>query len=311
VNVFAWHVHGSWMTAFVQGAHRYLVPVLPDRGVDGRGRARTYEWPDTAVEVTPEEAADADVDVVVLQRPEELAGLATRWLGGRVPGRDLPAVYVEHNTPQGRIDDMRHPVADRRDLLLVHVTHFNRLMWDTGTTPTTVVEHGIVDPGHRYTGELGRLAVVINEARRRRRVTGTDLLARFDAVAPVDLFGMDADSLGGIDLPQAKLHDELARRRVYVHPFRWTSLGLSLLEAMHLGMPVVALGTTEVPEAIPGDVGVVSNRVDVLCDRAAELLADRNAAVDLGWSARAYARERYGLERFLRDWDAVFAEVVG
>jgi hypothetical protein len=299
------------MTGFVQGAHRYLVPVLPDRGADGRGRARTYEWPDTAVEVTPEEAADADVDVVVLQRPEELAGLATRWLGGRVPGRDVPAVYVEHNTPQGRIDDMRHPVADRRDLLLVHVTHFPRLRWDTGTTPTTVVEHGIVDPGHRYTGELERLAVVINEARRRRRVTGTDLLARFDAVAPVDLFGMDADSLGGIDLPQAKLHDELARRRVYVHPFRWTSLGLSLLEAMHLGMPVVALGTTEVPEALPGDVGVVSNRVDVLCDRAAELLADRDAAADLGWSARAYARERFGLERFLRDWDAVFAEVVG
>jgi glycosyltransferase involved in cell wall biosynthesis len=311
VNVFAWHVHGSWMTAFVQGAHRYLVPVLPDRGADGRGRARTYEWPDSAVEVTPEEAAETDVDVVVLQRPEELTGLATRWLGGRVPGRDVPAVYVEHNTPQGRIDDMRHVAADRRDLLLVHVTHFNRLMWDTGTTPTEVVEHGIVDPGHRYTGELQRLAVVINEARRRRRVTGTDLLPRFDAVAPVDLFGMDADSLGGIDLPQGKLHAELARRRVYVHPFRWTSLGLSLLEAMHLGMPVVALGTTEVPEALPGDVGVVSNRVDVLCDRAAELLADRDAAVDLGWSARAYARERYGLERFLRDWDAVFAEVVG
>jgi hypothetical protein len=49
----------------------------------------------------------------------------------------------------------------------------------------------------------------------------------------------------------------------------------------------------------------------VLCDRAAELLADRDAAADLGWSARAYARERFGLERFLRDWDAVFAEVVG
>ena len=54
---------------------------------------------------------------------------------------------------------------------------------------------------------------------------------------------MDAASLGGIeDLPQDELHAELARRRVYLHPIRWTSLGLSLLEAMHLGMPVVALG---------------------------------------------------------------------
>ena len=47
------------------------------------------------------------------------------------------------------------------------------------------------------------------------------------------------------DLPQHRMHDEMARRRVYLHPLRWTSLGLSLLEAMHLGMPVVAVATTE------------------------------------------------------------------
>src|ERR671925_48482 len=80
---------------------------------------------------------------------------------------------------------MRHPAADRPDLLLVHVTHFNALFWDAGSTPTRVIEHGIVDPGHRYTGELPRAAVVINEARRRARVTGTDLLDRFGAPARV------------------------------------------------------------------------------------------------------------------------------
>src|SRR3712207_7592364 len=51
------------------------------------------------------------------------------------------------------------------------------------------------------------------------------------------------------DPPQAAMHAELARRRVYVHPVRWTSPGLSLLEAMHLGLPVVALATTEAVEA--------------------------------------------------------------
>ena len=30
------------------------------------------------------------------------------------------------------------------------------------------------------------------------------------------------------DLPQSQMHAELARRRVYVHLTRWTSLGLSL-----------------------------------------------------------------------------------
>src|ERR671938_804 len=64
--------------------------------------------------------------------------------------------------------------------------------------------------------------------------------------------------------PQHELHGEMARRRAYLHPIRWTSLGLSLLEAMHLGMPVVALGTTEVHEAVPPEAGVVSTRLDVL-----------------------------------------------
>jgi len=309
MRVLLWHVHGAWTTAFVHGEHEYTVPVVPDHGPDGVGIARTYSWPVGVRELSPDELRDEEFDVVVLQRPRELEHLAERWLGRR-PGRDLPAVYVEHNAPQGRIADMRHPAADRPDLLLVHVTHFNALFWDAGSTPTRVVEHGIVDPGMRYTGELPRAAVVINEARRRARVTGTDLLDRFAEAAPLDLFGMDAGSLGGIeDLPQADLHDEIARRRVYLHPIRWTSLGLSLLEAMHLGMPVVALGTTEAHEAIPAEAGAVSTRLDVLEDAVRRLVADPEEARARGAAARAAALERYGLERFLADWDDVLKGV--
>jgi glycosyltransferase involved in cell wall biosynthesis len=311
VRVLLWHVHGSWTTSFVQGPHEYLLPVLPDRGPDGRGRARTWDWPTGAIEVTPAEAAEADVDVVLLQRPHELDGLAEEWLGGRRPGRDVPCVYVEHNAPQGRIADMRHPAAGRDDLVLCHVTHFNDLFWDAGGTPTRVIEHGVVDPGARWSGEVPRAAVVINEARRRQRVTGTDLLDRFarDDV-PIDLFGMDAGSLGGIeDVPQHRLHDEMARRRLYLHPIRWTSLGLSLIEAMHLGMPVVALATTEAPEAVPPEAGVVSTRVDVLADAARGFLADHDRARAAGEAARRFALERYGLPRFLADWDRLLEEV--
>lgn len=310
MNVLLWHVHGSWTTAFVQGGHTVLLPVLPGRGPDGRGRAQTWEWPANAVEVTPQQAADAEVDVVIVQRPEELERLAPQWLGGRRPGKDLPAIYLEHNAPQGRIADMRHPAADRPDLTLVHVTHFNALFWDAGSTRTEVIEHGIVDPGARYSGELPHAAVVINEARRRHRVTGTDLLRRFEQAAPIDLFGIDAGALGGYeDVPQSRLHDELARRRVYLHPIRWTSLGLSLIEAMQLGMPVVALATTEAPEAVPAAAGVVSTRVDVLADAVRTYVADPDAARAAGRAARRAALDRYGLDRFLSDWDRLLKEV--
>ena len=311
MRILLWHVHGAWTTAFVHGRHEYVVPVLPDRGPDGLGIARTYRWPDGVRELPPAALRDEPFDLVVLQRPHELE-LCAAWTG-RGPGRDVPAIYVEHNAPQGRINEMRHPVAGRDDLLLVHVTHFNALFWDAGGTPTRVIEHGIVDPGPRYTGELSRVAVVINEARRRGRVTGTDLLPGFAAAAPLDLFGIDAGSaipgVTGIeDLPQDALHTEMARRRAYLHPIRWTSLGLSLLEAMQLGMPVVALATTEAHEAVPPAAGVVSNRLDVLAGTLRRLLADPAEATERGRAARAHALRRYGLARFHADWDAALHE---
>jgi hypothetical protein len=307
VRILLWHVHGSWTTSFVQGPHEYLLPLMPDRGPDGRGRAQTWDWPASAIEVTRDEARGAEVDVVVLQRPAELDGLAREWLGDR----RLPAVYVEHNAPQGRIADMRHPAADRDDIVVVHVTHFNELFWDCGSTPTHVIEHGVVDPGYRYSGVTPRAAVVINEARRRARVTGTDLLERFDEMGvPIDLFGMDAAALGGDDVPQHRLHDEMAQRRLYLHPIRWTSLGLSLIEAMHLGMPVVALATTEAPDAVPPTAGVLSTRVDRLAQGARDLLADPDRAREAGLAARAAALERFGLQRFLDDWDDLLEAVV-
>jgi hypothetical protein len=315
VRILLWHVHGAWTTAFVHGPHEYVVPVLPDRGADGVGIARTYDWPDGVRELSPQELRDEPFDAVLLQRPHELEHLCEQWTGRR-PGRDVPAIYVEHNAPQGRIADMRHPAAGREDVLLVHVTHFNALFWDADGTESRVVEHGIVDPGERYTGELARAAVVVNEARRRGRVTGTDLLARFAGAAPLDLFGMDAANAPAPvraieDLPQDELHTEMARRRAYLHPIRWTSLGLSLLEAMHLGMAVVALGTTEVHEAVPPEAGVVSTRLDVLAGALRRLIADPDEAAERGRAARAAALRRYGLARFHADWDAVLAGWVG
>jgi glycosyltransferase involved in cell wall biosynthesis len=302
----------------VQGPHTYLVPVTEDRSPDGLGRAVTWDWPATVQERTPKELWDSDIDLMVLQRPHEL-DLALRWTGRR-PGVDVPAVYVEHNCPGGSAERTQHPLAAQSRIPVVHVTHFNRLMWDNGTAPTEVVEHGVIDPGPLWTGAEQRAAVVVNEPVRRGRTTGTDLLPRFACSAPLDVFGMGTDGLAerlGLppercrsrDLPQAALHAAMARCRLYLHPVRWTSLGLSLLEAMFLGMPVVALDTTEVREAIPEGAGVVSNRLDVLDEAIRTFLADPEYARLTGDAARTAAQARYGERRFLDDWERLIKEV--
>src|SRR3954452_8114536 len=323
MRILLWHVHGSWTTAFVQGNHDYLLPVTPDRGPDGLGRARTWDWPASVREVPGDQLRDCDVDLVLLQRPHEL-DLAERWTGRR-PGREVPGIFVEHNTPlHGHPDvpDTRHPLADQREIPLVHVTGFNDLFWDCGMARTTVIDHGIVDPGHRWTGELERAAVVVNDPVRRGRSVGTDLLPALSEAAPLDVFGMRVDQLPGAvpvlperlavheDLPQERMHAELARRRVYVHTARWTSLGLSLLEAMHLGMPVVALAATEVSVAVPPEAGVVTTRRDQLVAGVRRFLADADLAANAGLAARGHVLEHYGLKRFLDDWDRLLASEV-
>lgn len=314
MRILVWHVHGGWMDSFVQGAHDYLLPVTPSGG--GRGGR---DWPASAVERTPAQLVDDDIDVVVLQHPDHLE--ACERLTGRRPGRDVPAVYLEHNTPKGPVPSVVHPLADQSAIPIVHVTHFNRLFWDNGRAPTVVIEHGIVDPGARYTGEDPRQAVVINEPVRRGRVTGTDLLAAFAAAGPLTAFGIDShllpDAVGlgrdrlaiGGDLPPHTLRERLPRCRVYVHPFRWTSLGLALLEAMHLAMPVVVLDATEAARAVPPEAGALSTDVDELVAASARLLADPDEARARGRVAREAALSRYGLARFLADWDRLFADL--
>ncbi len=315
-DVLLWHVHGAWTAAFVAGAHRYLVPVTPARDARGLGLAgRT--WPN-AREVPAGRLSGENIDVMVLQRPEELE-LATRWTGRR-PGVDVPAVFVEHNAPRPHAELSAHPLGERSDIPIVHVTDFNRLMWDNGAAPTRVIAHGLADPGHLYSGDIRAAATMINEPLRRGRTVGTDLLAPLSAHVPIDVWGIGSTDLtsgsaaagritGRGDVPTPRLWAEIARRRVYLHTARWTSLGLSLLEAMLLGMPVVVVASTMAPLVVPAEAGVVSADVATLGHALEAFVTDHGAAGTAGKTAREFALAHFGLDRFLRQWDQLIEEL--
>jgi hypothetical protein len=309
-SVLAWHVHGSWTEAFVQGPHRYLLPINDAADADGRGLCGR-DWP-AAHEVPVRELHDAEVDLVILQRPHE-ADLAQRWLGRR-PGVDVPAIYVEHNAPRPSPVDSVHPLADRTDIPVVHVTDFNRLMWDNGSAPTHVINHGMADPGPLYTGEIPSAAAMINEPLRRWRTVGADLLEELSAEVPVDVWGIgtlelnDGDRLmakvtGMGDVPTARLLNEVARRRVYLHTARWTSLGMSLVEAMYMGMPVVAVASTMAPLVVPAEAGIVSADIRTLGFALAGFVTDLAAATAAGKASREFAMAHFSLRRFHAEWN--------
>jgi glycosyltransferase involved in cell wall biosynthesis len=81
---------------------------------------------------------------------------------------------------------------------------------------------------------------------------------------------------------------------------------------MMVGMPIVALATTEMATVVDNGVsGWVDTDVDRLIEHMAELLEDRAEARRLGEGARRTAVERFSIDRFARDWDGAFRFVCG
>jgi glycosyltransferase involved in cell wall biosynthesis len=102
----------------------------------------------------------------------------------------------------------------------------------------------------------------------------------------------------------------MAAHRFFFNPIRYTSLGLAVVEAMMVGAPVVALATTELASVIrSGDNGITDTRIDRLVEAMHGLLDDPRQAQAIGEAGRRSALKRFGIERFVADWDAALREV--
>ena len=308
LRILTWPIHGSYFTALSRLDHEWVLPVRDDlaEGYGGRG---TASLPPSVVEVPAERVREIDLDLVLYQSPGNLADAREMLSPAQ---RRLPRIYLEHNTPFPDPVNSRHPFDDPGGLL-VHVTRFNRLMWDNGRTPTRVVEHSVaVDPAVTWQGTRPEGITVINSMVRRGRKVGLDLLLETRRHVPIQLAGFGNEGLDPIgDIPYPRLHRVVAEYRFLFSPCRYTSLPLAVIEALTIGMPVVALATTELPLVIRNGVhGYISNDLDELIEGMRRLIADRGHAAELGANARELARRRFGIARFAQDWDAAFAQAI-
>lgn len=311
LKILTWHVHGSYLYYLSQAPHDFFVPFLPERIGDYAGRIGHHPWGDNLIDVPAEQVHNLDLDCILYQRPSQY--LEDRFRILTREQRHLPSIYLEHDCPRQHPTNTAHVVNDP-NVLLVHVTHFNELMWDSNRTPTKVIEHGVlVPPNVRYTGEIPRGIVVINNPASRGRLVGCDLFQRAARYIPLDLVGMETAEVGGLG---EVLHHDLpafeSRYRFFFHPVRYTSLGLAVCEAMMVGMPVVGLATTELAATIRNHVnGFVDTNLQRLLGHMQHLLDNPDLAHHLGAQARKDALERFHISRFVHDWNEALSLVTG
>lgn len=106
--------------------------------------------------------------------------------------------------------------------------------------------------------------------------------------------------------------DLMAGCDLLVHPALMEGFGYVLVEAMASGRPVVAAGTSNIPEIVPdGETGYLVDPDDpeALSDRVGRILSDPDLARSLGEAGRARARELFSFERMLDEVEAYFEEL--
>jgi hypothetical protein len=150
LNILIWQIHGSYLNTLVQAPHRFYLPTKPDKPEGYGGRGASHDWSADTIEVPAEEVRDLDLDLIVYQTEKNFFEDAREILTPEQ--RALPAIYLEHNTPQSRINQMVHPVNDP-SVLLVHVTHFNdarrRLHRSAGEGRLSGERHAAQEEGRR------------------------------------------------------------------------------------------------------------------------------------------------------------------
>ncbi|HET6528800.1 MAG TPA: glycosyltransferase family 4 protein [Balneolaceae bacterium] len=306
LKVLTWHIHGNYLYYLSQADVDFYLPVREGRTNGYGGRAGSFPWGENVHEVEADKVKELDLDIILFQSAQNY--LEDQYEILSEEQRRLPKIYIEHDPPREHPTDTKH-VVDDPDVLLVHVTHFNNLMWNSNSTPTQVINHGVIIPdGPSYTGEIDKGIVVVNNLKKRGRRLGLDVFEYVRKKVPLDLVGINAKEVGGLgEMPYQELHKLTSQYRFFFNPIRYTSLGLSVCEAMMVGLPIVGLATTEMAVTVKNHInGFAHTDVDFLVKKMKYLLDNPDDAETLGRNSADYAREHFSINRFSKEWKATF-----
>lgn len=309
MKIFTWHIHGSYLYYLSQGDYDLYIPVTAAKNEGYYGRGETFSFGNNVIEVNAREVKNISFDCILFQTNKNF--LVDQYEILSEEQRRLPRIYLEHDPPAKNPTDTKH-ITNDPDILVVHVTHFNKLMWQNDNCIVKVIDHGVMPAQVAYSGELEKGVVVVNHLHQRGRKLGADIFEKVSRHVPLDLIGMGTKEYGGLgEVLHPQLPSFISKYRFFFNPIRYTSLGLAVLESMMTGMPFVGLATTEYVTVIENKVsGFIHTDVDYLIEKMKLLLANKGLAAKLGEQGKKIAEKRFNIQRFTKEWKETFEQVI-
>lgn len=309
LKIFTWHIHGSYLYYLSQGGYDIFVPINELRTEGYYGLGKTFPFGSNVYEIPSEQVKNLEFDCILYQNNKNY--FTDQYETLSIEQRQLPKIYLEHNPPIKHPTESKHIIEDP-SITIVHVTHFNKLMWNhNSNVATLVIEHGVMPSETTFKGEIERGIVVINNLPECGRLLGLDLFLEVKKHIAIDLIGLGTEELGGREIPHPQLPEFISHYRFLFNPIRYASLSLAVLEAMMIGIPVVAMATNELSTVIRnGTNGYLHTDLKYLIQKMSKLLKDKNLASWMGIEGKLTVEERFDIKRFTGQWNDLFVSVI-
>ena len=192
-------------------------------------------------------------------------------------------------------DRSHHPAVLRRDIggsgpILMHVSNFRPVKRVTDVVGIFARVRGEMPASLIMVGDGPERPAAEDAARRLGVERDVHFLGKIDAVAPL-----------------------LANADIFLLPSASESFGLSALEALACGVPVVASDVGGIPEVVrPGETGFLRpvGDVDGMASAALGLLRDRARWEEMSVAAAADARARFSENAVVAQYEALYRDTL-
>jgi glycosyltransferase involved in cell wall biosynthesis len=317
MKIFTWNVHGGYLSMFSKLNYELYIPYTEGRPYNYDGKTPGYEWSDNVYEISYNQINNINYDIILYQTAQHVMEEQYRCLS-QSQINDAYKIYIVHS-PINDFDLVNKNLGvveshiNEQMNLIVHIAEYTKKQWakymPSLSNKSIVIYHSIPLSNIVATYSINRAVCAINDIGIRAD-SGRDEIKYLLKKIGIDLYGKNTEMIGGYgSIPRENLMSILSQYSIYINPTVHNSLPMTVLEAMSIGLPVIALNTTDLHIAITDGIeGYLCNTVDDIIDKYNYLLNNKSKIQGMGINAREKIKNYFSFDRFEKSWNSIILE---
>jgi glycosyltransferase involved in cell wall biosynthesis len=225
---------------------------------------------------------------------------------------NIPIICLEHTVPTPNLtEEQRYKMGQLQGDVNVFISNYSARVWNHyGVNRNlNLIEHSVdqevFKPLKNVKKEKGVLTVA-NDFKNRDYCLNYSGWERITSGLPFRLVGENNENCESFGEP-SQLCEAYNSCSVYLNTTTFSTIPMSLLEAMACGCAVVSTATCAIPEVIKnGYNGFISNDERELRKCVEGLLNNPGLRDEIGKNARKTIEERFTEEKFISSWNEIF-----